>query len=158
MNTDLHFSTGKDDWGTPLDLFDAYNKRFGFVLDAAADQHNHLVERWFGPGGEHEDALTVDWELDRGPAWLNPPYSRGLQYKFVEKAINEVKRYGSAGFGVVMLLPARTDTRLFHHLLYDVLTEKWRFPVRSVTFLKGRLKFRGAKHGAPFPSMIVVVA
>ena len=32
----VHFSTGKDDWGTPQDLFDALNKEFGFTLDPCA--------------------------------------------------------------------------------------------------------------------------
>lgn len=42
MNS-VHFSTGKDDWGTPQDLFDALNEEFNFTLagletaEAAAD-------------------------------------------------------------------------------------------------------------------------
>lgn len=30
MNS-VHFSTGKDDWGTPQDLFDALNEEFNFT-------------------------------------------------------------------------------------------------------------------------------
>lgn len=48
---------------------------------------------------------------------------------------------------VVMLIPARTDTKYFHDFILN----------RSeVRFVKGRLKFGDAKDGAPFPSMIVV--
>lgn len=36
MNS-VHFSTGKDDWGTPQDLFDALNEEFNFTLDPCAD-------------------------------------------------------------------------------------------------------------------------
>lgn len=48
---------------------------------------------------------------------------------------------------VVMLLPARTDTRWFHEYIYNKA---------EVRFIKGRLKFGGSKNAAPFPSMIVV--
>lgn len=47
---------------------------------------------------------------------------------------------------VVMLLPARTDTRWFHEYIYNKAETR---------FIKGRLKF-GGKNAAPFPSMIVV--
>jgi len=47
---------------------------------------------------------------------------------------------------IVVLLPARTDTKLFHEYI---------LPYSKIEFLRGRLKFKGAKHGAPFPSMIV---
>lgn len=137
-------STGKDDWETPDDFFDVYNSDYHFTLDAAADRTNHKCPTWLGPGGAAEDALEVEW-LDYcqgGAIWLNPPYSRGLQRKFVEKAKS------NAGLvPVVCLLPARTDTKLFHDIIW-----KW----GDVTFLKGRLKFKGASYPAPFPSMIVV--
>lgn len=147
MDTTLHFSSAKQDWRSPQDLFDRYNAQYHFVLDAAADHSNHLCKRWFGPGGEHEDALSVTWPLHAGNIWLNPPYSRTLQARFVTKAINEVKRYHATlgadevGHSVVCLLPARTDTRLFHNLVYDEDLEKRRYPVASLRLLKGRLKF-----------------
>lgn len=48
---------------------------------------------------------------------------------------------------VVMLLPARTDTRWFHKYIYGKA---------EVRFVRGRLKFGGAAWNAPFPSMIVI--
>lgn len=50
---------------------------------------------------------------------------------------------------VVMLLPARTDTKWFHRFIYNVSGVE-------IRFLKGRLKFGGAKNAAPFPSMVVI--
>ena len=51
------------------------------------------------------------------------------------------------GNTVVMLLPARTDTRWFHDYIYN----------RSeIRFIKGRLKFGGSRNSAPFPSMVVI--
>lgn len=143
------FSTGKDNWETPDDLFEALNDQYHFVLDAAANEQNHKCPVWLGPGGIHEDALSVSWQpwLLNGNVWLNPPYSRKLQRKFVEKAIYEVM--GQPLGNVVCLLPARTDTALFHDLIYNK-------DGAEVTFLRGRLKFKGAENGAPFPSMIVV--
>jgi hypothetical protein len=48
---------------------------------------------------------------------------------------------------IVMLLPARTDTKWFHNYIYDKA---------EIRFLKGRLKFGGSKNSAPFPSMVVI--
>ncbi|MGE5634423.1 MAG: hypothetical protein ACM3VV_04275, partial [Deltaproteobacteria bacterium] len=56
---------------------------------------------------------------------------------------------------VVMLLPARTDTKWFHQYIYDSTKHKFRDHV-DVLFLKGRLKFGNSKNSAPFPSMIVI--
>ena len=147
MNEKL-FSTGKDDWETPDALFQRYHDQYHFVLDLAANETNHKVDRWLGPGGEHEDALAVSWTdyLTQGNLWLNPPYSRALQPLFIQKAAEEVACF-NCGHSIVCLLPARTDTRLFHNII---------LPYGTVTFLRGRLTFKGAPAGAPFPSMIVV--
>ncbi len=46
MNS-VHFSTGKDDWGTPQDLFDALNEEFNFTLDPCADNNNHKCAKYY---------------------------------------------------------------------------------------------------------------
>lgn len=46
-----------------------------------------------------------------------------------------------------MLIPARTDTKVFHELI---------FPYAEVRFIKGRLRFGGSNVNAPFPSVIVI--
>lgn len=58
----------------------------------------------------------------------------------------------AAGKGntVVMLLPARTDTKWFHDYLY-------RKEQVELRFLPGRLKLGGNRNSAPFPSMIAVI-
>ena len=50
---------------------------------------------------------------------------------------------------IVMLLPARTDTKWFHNYIYKRQNAK-------IEFIKGRLKFNDGKQSAPFPSMIVI--
>lgn len=143
-------SSGKDDWETPDKLFNFYNSIYNFVLDAAANELNHKTPEWLGPGGIVEDALTTSWKpwLLKGNIWLNPPYSRGLQAAFVKKAAIEAM-HEDLTHSVVVLLPARTDTKLFHGWI-------WNRPNVEVTFIKGRIKFKGALAGAPFPSMVVV--
>ena len=51
-----------------------------------------------------------------------------------------------AGATVVALIPARTDTKYWH-----------RFAMKGeIRLLRGRIKFVGGKHSAPFPSAIIV--
>lgn len=154
MNTAVMFSTGKDDWATPPDVWADLHREFGFSWDVAANRHNYKGERgcFFGPGSEFgEDALAFAWGPFIGPCWCNPPYSRGLQGKFIAKAAEERQR----GVTTVMLLPARTDTRAFHAHIWDAAKHQPREGI-EVRFLPGRLRFVGAKDAAPFPSMIVI--
>lgn len=78
MNNALMFGTGKNATGTPLDFFEACDRRAGgFVCDVAADQMLALHPNWFGPDHNdpaRRDCLTVDWPTN-GPVWMNPPYS-----------------------------------------------------------------------------------
>lgn len=139
--------SSKQDWGTPQALFDRWQAEFGFTVDAAANATNHKLPRWYGPGGEREDATTAPWSPTE-VYWCNSPYDN--QRAFVQRGLDVMMIGGLA----VFLLPARTDTRLFHELIWD---RGERRPYRGVTvdFLKGRLTFEGAPTSAPFPSMLV---
>src|ERR1041385_3771999 len=160
-NLKVHFSSKKQDWATPPELFNQLSEEFGgFDLDAAASSSNSKCIRYYS---EPDDSLRLPWTIYDPPlwgppeylfqgkpltridkVWLNPPYGRTLKY-WVKKAYDE----SAKGCIVVCLLPARTDTRWFHDYIYG----HGRVDIR---FLKGRIKFVGAAHGAPFPSMIVV--
>lgn len=139
------FSHNKDSWETPTDFFNELNKEFSFTLDAAATINNAKCLNWL------EDALNVYWS---GRVFCNPPYSKWQ--KFVEKAFEEY--YSGRTELIVLLLPARTDTKAFHKYIYPFYSE--------VRFLKGRLKFEingkpvldrhGRPQSAPFPSMLVI--
>lgn len=74
--------------------------------------------------------------------FCNPPYGRELP-KWIKKCHDEARN----GALVVMLIPARTDTKAFHEFIYHKA---------EIRFIKGRIKFGDAKASAPFPSMIVV--
>lgn len=160
LNTAVMFSRRSDEWETPQALFDALDGEFGFMLDAAATHENKKGDEGTAYITAAEDALSVDWlEWMKGDdgeppwatwaVWLNPPYSRCAE--FVAKAAAESKK----GCTVVMLLPARTDTRYFHDYIWDAKGHQPRLDVQ-IRFLKGRLKFGDAKDSAPFPSMVVV--
>ena len=127
-----------DNWATPKALFDELNAQHKFDVDVAASSFNHLCKEWFGldhPDESRRDGLTGNWE---GHVWCNPPYGRVIK-DWVLKASQHYDL-------VVMLLPARTDTKWFHDLV---------LPNADVRFIKGRLKFGDSVTAAPFPSMIV---
>lgn len=131
------FSSATDNWETPHDLFDRYNSRYHFNLDAAASEDNKKCDKFFSVA---DDGLSQDWSGCN--VWMNPPYGREIG-RWVQKAYEESQKPNTI---VVCLLPARVDTRWFH----DYCSKG------EITFLKGRLKFGHSKNSAPFPSMIVV--
>jgi phage N-6-adenine-methyltransferase len=134
---DVHFSSKTDLWATPRHLFDRLHEEFGFKTDVCALPENAKCERFYTPA---EDRLQQEW---RGVCFMNPPYGRVIG-KWVQKAFESSRDNGAT---VVCLLPARTDTRWWH---------EWVMRASETRFLKGRLKFGGAKNSAPFPSCVVV--
>lgn len=145
---DVHFSSNSNEWETPKEVFKKLDAHFDFVLDAAATKDNALCKSYFTID---DDALKQDW-AKYGSVWCNPPYGREIG-KFVKKAYEESKK----GATVVMLIPARVDTRWWQ----DYCSQG------SVLFIRGRLKFVNKMlpsykedgdfkiSPAPFPSAIV---
>jgi site-specific DNA-methyltransferase (adenine-specific) len=132
------FSSKTDLWATPQDFFDKLNEEFQFDLDVCALPDNAKCERYFTP---EMNGLLQPWS---GKVWCNPPYGREIGM-WIARAYTATK-LGYADV-VVMLLPARTDTRWFHDFI---------FQKAEIRFVKGRLKFGDSKNSAPFPSMVVV--
>ena len=133
MNAKGIFSSETDMWETPQDLFDKLDSIYHFETDVCAVSENAKCEHYYTP---EDDGLKQKWE---GVCWCNPPYGRQIG-KWVEKAARSFAT-------VVMLLPARTDTKWFHDYC---------LPYGKIEFIKGRLKFGDSKNSAPFPSMIVI--
>ncbi len=139
MNEKVLFSSKTEMWETPQDLFEELNNEFHFSLDVCATAENAKCEKYYTP---EIDGLSQPWN---GTVWCNPPYGRQIgKWVFAASVASGVRNAT-----VVMLLPARTDTRWFHDYIY----QKERVEIR---FIKGRLKFGGSKNGAPFPSMICI--
>ena len=70
------FSSRKDDWETPQELFDQLDSMFHFTLDAASSDENAKCEKhftaeddglkqnWGGRGSVVESSIrTADWEV-----------------------------------------------------------------------------------------------
>lgn len=136
MNTEVMFSSNKDDWATPPYLFDELNKEFGFTVDLCADDKNHLCNKYYT---KENSGLNAD--LSGEIVFCNPPYGRQTTGAFVKKCAE------AANCLSVMLIPARTDTKWFHEYIYKKA---------NIRFIKGRLKFGNCINSAPFPSMIVI--
>jgi phage N-6-adenine-methyltransferase len=121
-------------WGTPRSVFDPLNAEFDFTIDAAASAENALLPRYWDLA---QNALFQDWDSER--VWCNPPYGEA-QRDFIRKASR------SRGLSV-LLIPARTDTSIWHSCIHGKA---------EVRFVKGRIRFEGAPHNAPFASAIVI--
>ena len=137
-NIDVMYSSKSNEWATPQDFFDKLNAEFHFNLDPCATDENHKCDFYFT---KETDGLKQDW--GGYCVFCNPPYGREIS-AWVEKCYREGTKENTV---VVMLIPARTDTRYFHDFIYH------RSEIRLIS---GRLKFGNSNQGAPFPSMVVI--
>ena len=127
-------------WETPQDFFDDLNKEFDFTLDPCATKKTAKCSKFYT---KEDDGLNKDLSNER--VFCNPPYGSEIK-NWVKKCSEEKAEV------VVMLIPARTDTKYFHDFIY----KKDNVEIR---FIKGRLKFGGKQKlsgSAPFPSMVVI--
>lgn len=139
MINESMFTSTTAEWATPQAFFDELNAEFNFTLDPCATSENAKCARYFT---KEDDGLAQSWSGER--VFCNPPYGRDIN-KWGEKAHNEAVRGGAF---VVMLIPARTDTRYFHDYIYGK---------HEIRFIRGRLHFNESKTAAPFPSMVVIM-
>jgi len=130
-------SSTKLDWETPDKVLDLV--RFTFcgpirldpcTTSANPTQAQHIYTR-------ENSGLDAKWDSDF--VYANPPYGRELP-QWVDKIVTEYLRGCQY---MLVLVPARTDTKWFRRL-YDFSG--------ALCLFSGRLKFRGAKASAPFPS------
>lgn len=135
-------SSNTNEWGTPQDLFNELNKEFGFTLDPCSTHQNAKCAKHYTA---EDDGLSKDWSND--VVFCNPPYGKDIG-NWVKKAYEENQK----GATVVLLIPARTDTKYFHEYIYNQ---------HEIRFIKSRLKFTDSngqiQAAAPFPSMVVVM-
>jgi site-specific DNA-methyltransferase (adenine-specific) len=133
-----------DEWETPQDRYDEWNKEFKFNLDACATAENCKYPDYFSL---QNDAITMDWW---GRVFCNPPYSKVKE--FLKKATEEMQK-GHCEV-IVFLTFANTDTRWFHDYVYGKA---------EIRFIKGRLKFKGknkkgeiVNNSAMRPSILII--
>ena len=123
-------------WGTPQWLFDALHREFDFTLDPCSTHENAKCRLHYTLA---EDGLTQNWGVHT--VFMNPPFGRSIG-SWMKKAFESSQQ----GATVVCLVPARTDAAWWHGYVTKA----------EIRFLRGRLRFDGGKHSAPFPSAIVV--
>ncbi|MEQ8721030.1 MAG: DNA N-6-adenine-methyltransferase [Sandaracinaceae bacterium] len=135
--------TSREDWCTPRIVVD---RLLAFAGSIALDPCSNPVSlvpatrRVIAP----EDGLAVDWHAaaDGGLVYVNPPFGRKRTGLWLGKAADEAER----GAEIVVLIPARTDTRAW---------QRHAPRAAAICFWAGRMRFLGAKNGAPFPSALL---
>ena len=131
-------STGNIVAETPEYLFRRLSQIFNFTVDVCALPENAKCERFYTPD---DDGLSMPWG---GGGWCKPPEGRdvaGWRRKAWEEARKDYNDF------VLMLIPARTDTRWWWDWVKDKATLFW---------IKGRVKFGEHSVGAPFPSVLAL--
>ena len=106
-----------DDWRTPPEFYQSLHDKYDFDFDPCPFEHDMS---WNG--------LHVEWGQRN---FVNPPYSRPNLKLFIQKGIEESRK----GKFCLFLIPASTDTKLFHEIILP--------NADNIKFVKGRLKFQG---------------
>lgn len=149
MNPALNSSI-KMDWQTPESFLELVRQVGPIALDPCTVAENPTgAANWFSPE-EGYDGLEACWrtaQFDRGTGisrpgivYVNPPYGRELPRWMSKCTIEAI-----LGAEILALVPARPDTRWFQSAARSAT---------AVLFWSGRIKFRGAKAHAPFPSAV----
>jgi len=118
-----------DNWGTPKHIKEKYKDYF----DPCPYEYK-------------EDGLLIDWKEYN---FINPPFSKLKE--FSKKIYEEYKKNKK----IVVLIPARTDTKYFHDYLLKCNPR--------IEFIKGRLKYIDLDNSsksplsAPFPSILLFI-
>jgi site-specific DNA-methyltransferase (adenine-specific) len=139
MNRAL-LASGDMTWQTPECVLERVRKLGPIALDPCTNADNPVgAERFYTP---RDFGLSKPWAEDAagGLVYVNSPYGRELP-EWVVKCVAEA----ALGAEMVALVPSRTDTRWFNAALDSC---------QALAFWRGRVKFRGAKDCAPFPSAL----
>jgi phage N-6-adenine-methyltransferase len=132
------FKSTSGEWDTPQTFYDKLNKGFGFSLDPCATRGNTKCKKYFT---EAQNGLLQDWGGHR--VFVNPPYGRNIG-DWIKKGLEESTKPHTT---VVILVPARTDTRWWHDYVMKA---------KEVHLVRGRLTFGASTSPAPFPSAVIV--
>lgn len=130
MNTAFQKTVASDEWYTPRDLVEALGE---FDLDPCAP----MVPLWRTARemvNKEQDGLSIDWGGVR--VWLNPPYSRPLIERFIEKMVEN-------GNGIALL---------YNRLDNKMCVEKILPNASAILFLRHRVRFYlpdGTRGGSP---------
>lgn len=134
-------SSERIDWNTPQNIVDLLNAMGGVCFDPCSNPSSIVPCEDSCMLEKGQDGLSTSWS-SRGLVYCNPPYGREIA-AWAEKIALEVMYLNTE---IICLVPSRTDTAWMQQL-FSAETP-------LVLFWRGRLKFVGAPHPAPFPSAI----
>lgn len=121
-------TSGNDEWYTPAKYIELAREVMGGIdLDPAGCEFAQPVVQATTYYTQEDDGLVQPWN---GRVWLNPPYSKGLIDRFVEKICAEYA-FGHVEQAIV-LTHNFTDTEWFHTLADSA---------SCVCFTRGRIRF-----------------
>lgn len=174
MDNNLMFSSAYQAWATRWETFHSIQEQLGrsYNLDPCSNVETAKCDNFIT---EEDDLFKYSFNELRSKVggvpiqmFVNPEYGR-KQYKFVEYMCFNL---GNPSVICDVLIPSRTDTKLFHDLIIPFAT--------TIRFIKGRITFGsdsywewvweqefingkknslykkyGKMNAAPFPSMIV---
>jgi hypothetical protein len=128
---------------TPPEFLASVARRFGPIRwDLAANDENHVVPNWYGPGSPNgEDTYAKQWHLHGGVLWLNSEFDQ------LAEATAKSKADGRQGARVVQLSPASVSTEWFARNVHGQAL---------VLFLRPRLTF--VNQTDPFPKDLAIFA
>lgn len=121
-----YFMKNTDNWATPKKIYKIFMKN-GYIDPCPLNcKQNNLGKKY-----------------NNAKLYINPPFSQ------LAKWIDYIIELEKLNNEIVLLMPARTDTKYFHKLLKETN------PI--ITFIKGRLKFNDGKTSAPFPTILIYI-
>lgn len=135
---------GSPEWETPQALFDLLNRRHRFDYDPFASTLNHKTPFFSSLGGtflrsgpdagaggagrvQYSSATGIEYPWAGRRVFANPPYSRGLIDRCIDRAIEQAP----ATEVTVLLVPAATSSGWFQRLI----------PHGTAVFLPKRVAF-----------------
>jgi site-specific DNA-methyltransferase (adenine-specific) len=142
-----HIKTSKSTtWQTPNHIIDMVKDFYGgeIALDPCASDnpadhfatHNYFL-------ANKDDGLILPWMED---TYCNPPYGKGID-NWVKKANKEKEDCKS---DIILLIPASVDTKKYQDTSYGIFHN-----ASAICFIKGRIRFKGAKASAPMPCALI---
>lgn len=139
----VHFSSKRDDWQTPDEIIAAVLRAMGEIdLDPCSNSHEEPNIPAKTHYTKEDDGLANPWY---GRVYLNMPYGRGPNgiLPWCRKLHEEV--VAGRVEKALALVPARPGSFWWRTLSIKAT---------CIVLVDGRLKFKGAPTGAPFPSAI----
>jgi len=137
-------SSKRMDWCTPENVLELVRQVGPIALDPCTNYLNPVHAETFCADAASDceafgtlvarDGLTYNWSGFPGLVYVNPPYGRQIP-RWVDKCIQEADK----GAEILLLVPARTDTRWFDRLVNSA---------NSTAFWKGRMTFENGDPAA----------